>query len=56
VPQVSYGYPEDEHRRWKLAATYKGQSLKEWIRRALNEAADRDEQQRADEERRRRSR
>lgn len=56
VPQVSYDYPDDEHQRWKLAATHKGQTLKEWIRRALNEVAERQEAERAEAERKRRSR
>lgn len=37
---VNYEYPRAQHERWKAAADRKGQSLKEWIRRALNEAAD----------------
>ncbi len=55
VPQVSYWYDDDEHQRWKVAAAYKGQSLKEWIRRALSDEADRQEQERAEAERKRRS-
>ncbi len=56
MPQVTYDYPDDEHRRWKVAASHKGQTLKEWIRRALNDAADTQEAERAEAERKRRSR
>lgn len=38
---VNYEYPRAQHERWKAAADRKGQSLKEWIRRALNEVAER---------------
>jgi hypothetical protein len=56
VPSVNYDYPDDDHQRWKLASTHRGQTLKEWIRRALNAEAERQETERAEEERRRRSR
>ena len=38
---VNYTYPADQHARWKQAADRKGQTLREWVRRALNEVADR---------------
>lgn len=49
---VNYDYPRDQHERWKEAARHRGQPLKEWIRRALNDAAD----EQAEAERKRRSR
>jgi predicted HicB family RNase H-like nuclease len=52
VSSVNYDYDEGDHQRWKVAAAHKGQTLKEWIRRALNEVADRD----IDEANRRRGR
>lgn len=51
-----YEYPLDQHDRWAAAAEYKGQSIKEWVRRALNEVADRHLDEAAEAERRRRSR
>lgn len=53
---VNYKYPVDQHERWTEAAHYKGQSLKEWVRRALNQVAEQQEAERAETERRRRSR
>jgi predicted HicB family RNase H-like nuclease len=53
---VNYDYPDEQHRRWKVAAGHKGQTLKEWIRRALNQVADEQQADRAEAERRRRSR
>ena len=52
VTRLNYDYPDDEHVEWSVAARYKGQTLKEWVRRALNEAAQRE----AEQERKRRSR
>lgn len=53
---MNYDYDDEDHLQWKLSATHKGQSLKEWIRRALNKVAAEQEAERAEEERRRRSR
>ena len=53
---MNYDYPDDEHRRWKLAATHKGQTLKDWIEQALNEVAERQARDRAEDERKRRGR
>jgi len=51
-----YDYPADQHEEWKAAARRKGQPLKEWVRRSLNAAAE-SEQAEADEaERKRRGR
>ena len=56
MPSVNYEYGDEEHQRWKLASVRKGQTLKEWIRRALNQAADEQDAQRAEDERKRRAR
>lgn len=56
MPSVNYDYPEDEHEEWKVAAARKGQTLKEWVRRALNKAAEEQAAERAEAERKRRSR
>lgn len=52
VPGLNYRYDDGDHQRWKVAATWKGQTLKEWVRRALNKVAAEEEAER--EERRRR--
>lgn len=56
VRAVNYEYPIDQHERWTEAAGWKGQTLKEWVRRALNQAADEQAEERAEAERRRRRR
>ena len=44
---INYAYSAGEHRAWKAAAALKGQSFKEWIRRALNEAAAENQEKKA---------
>ena len=51
MTRLNYDYPDDEHVEWSIAARYKGQTLKEWARRALNKAA---EEEKAEREKRRR--
>lgn len=47
---MNYDFEDDEHQRWKLASVRKGMTLKAWIRKVLNEAADREQ---AEDDRRR---
>lgn len=54
MPQVNYDYDDEDHQRWKVAAARKGQTLREWIRRSLNQVADAEQEE--DDERRRRTR
>ena len=52
MTRFNFDYPEDEHEEWKVAATRKGQTLKEWGRRAMNAAAAREKAERAAERKR----
>ena len=54
--RIHYRYDDDLTGRVKACAAWKGQTIKEWIRRALLAEAERQETEKADEERRRRSR
>ena len=54
VTRLNYDYPDGEHEEWKVAATRKGQALKEWVRRSLNEVAERQQAERAEKERKQR--
>jgi len=56
VTRLNYDYPDEEHVEWSVAARYKGQTLKEWVRRALNKVAADEKDERDAAERRRRSR
>lgn len=56
VVQVNYDIDPALHRRMKLAATYRGQTLKAWLELAILDAVERQEAERAEAERRRRSR
>lgn len=47
MARVHYEIPDELHRRIKSAAALKGQTLKEFLIDALQEAAEADEKQRA---------
>lgn len=54
VTRINDDFPDQDHRRWKAAASWRGISLKEWVTQALNRVADLEDAERA--ERKRRSR
>lgn len=54
--RLNIAIPDDVHNRARAAAGYAGVSLTEWVTRAMRDAADRELAERAEEERRRRSR
>jgi hypothetical protein len=53
---LHYLIPRVLHTRIKALAAYKGQTLRVWVTRALAAEADRQDSERAEDERRRRSR
>jgi predicted HicB family RNase H-like nuclease len=46
VGRVNYLIPDDLHARAKALAAYKGQTLREWLIRAVEAAVDRQEAER----------
>lgn len=54
--RINYEVPDDLHRRAKSLASWKGQTFKAWVERALAAAVEAQEAERAEDERRRRSR
>lgn len=56
MPAVNYMYDEEDHRRWRIAVAHKGITMKEWVRLALNKVAAEEEAERAEADRKRRSR
>lgn len=53
---LNYAIPEELHDRCSALAGWKGQPLKTWVIRALDEVAERQEAEQAEQDRRRRSR
>lgn len=53
---INYDIPAELHSRIKAAAEWKGQTLRVWITRALGEVAERQEAERAEQDRQRRRR
>jgi hypothetical protein len=53
---IHYDIPRDLHGRCKQLAAWKGQTLRVWVTRALEEVADRQETEKAEADRRRRGR
>jgi hypothetical protein len=53
---INYAIPRPLHAQAKSLAAWKGQTLRVWVTRAIEAAVDRQEAERADEERGRRSR
>jgi hypothetical protein len=51
---VNYRFPRDLHARAKQLAAWKGQTLRVWLTRAIEEVVDRQEAERAEDQRRRR--
>lgn len=56
MARVNLAIPDDVHNRARAAAGYAGVTLTEWVTRVMREAADSELAERAEEERRRRSR
>lgn len=52
MTRLNEDYPPEQHQAWKLAATWKGITLKEWVRLTLNKAAAEEEAAREAERRR----
>lgn len=51
---INYAIPRPLHTRAKSLAAWKGQTLRVWVTRAIEAAVERQETERAEEERRRR--
>lgn len=50
MPAINYVYEDERFRRWHIACAHTGLKFKEWVGKALDEAAERQE---TEEERRR---
>lgn len=53
---INYRVPSELHSRAKQLAAWKGQTLRVWVTRAIEEVVERQEAERAEDERRRRLR
>lgn len=56
VGYIGYRFDDELHARVRTCAHWKGQPIKEWVRRAMLAEVERQEADRAEDERRRRSR
>jgi predicted transcriptional regulator len=56
VVRVNYNIDDELHRRAKTLASWKGQTFKAWLERAIAEVVERQEDERTEDERQRRLR
>jgi predicted transcriptional regulator len=54
VGRISYVVDDELHRRAKALASYQGRTFKAWVERALQREVERQEAERAEDERKRR--